>query len=472
MKKAVAAGSLAAVLLLSGCAAVDRQLGEIFLEESGIKEREEYIRYEQYQEAGNLDESGQYVLSDEQLEEALPQEPDGQIHVSFADNRYLKILYYTDADMLMPISTSECYLNPGDTIYARLEECKNPNSNLYRLAEYRIKEYDEAGNVRNEYVETPVENVMEYTIPENFTGTELSVFPVGEYADRQISMRVYYVDDSGKECDLGNAGTWFINEEAIHESTAQISSLEAYVLKFEYDTDNYFYVSSGPECFTKDPADAGFVEFWAADPTDADTAYQVELHPYLTLDVKCSEKAQICVGDREPEELKKNEVWNGEKLRYGDQIIIETTGECTITDGDYRHIRATKDPITNGYRYTLKVVEEPVSNAADDLLLTVDVDRVFDVTLESSCDYGVCTYKLDGEEVSGKIRLQEGQELILTYKITRDNYVFANKSEGIGGFFHDLVNGSQRKVTIPITADLQGTVIDPDDWFEIAEKED
>ena len=38
-------------------------------------------------------------------------------------------------------------------------------------------------------------------------------------------------------------------------------------------------------------------------------------------------------------------------------------------------------------------------------------------------------------------------------------------------FFHDLLNQSQRTVTIPITADLDGTVITPDDWFDIAPEE-
>lgn len=471
MKKAIAACATVALLLLPGCAAMDEQLGRLFLQRSGITTQEDYLRYERYRNAGELDESGQYAPPADQDDEALSQKIDGKIHVTFADNRYMEILYYTDASMATPLSTAECYLNPGDTLYAKLVRYKNPKSNLYRLAEYRIKEYDENGNVQNEYAETVTNDVLKFEIPADFAGTELSVLPVGEYVDRQLSVDVYYVDDGGKEHSLGNAGAWFINDSGVQDSVVNISPIEPYVLKFVYDTENYFYVSSEPECFTKDPVDAGFVEFWEAEPTDADTTYRVELHPYLTLSLKCSDKAQIRVGKTEAENLKKNEMWNADKLSYGDCITIETAGECTITDGNYQHIRATKDPITNGYRYTLTVVQEAESNVAEDLILTVDVDRVFEVVLDDKCDYGTCTYKLDGDMVSGKVQLQEGQKLTLTYQITQKGYVFSERSEGIGGFFHDLFNQSQRTVTIPITEDLDGTIIDPDEWFDIARKE-
>src|SRR5699024_8735938 len=144
-------------------------------------------------------------------------------------------------------------LNPGDTIYAKLEEYDNSNSNLYRLAEYRFRSYDADGSIQNEYVREATSDVLAYTIPADFTGTELSVLPVGEYADAELSVSAYYVDDSGTEHALGNAGTWYINDTELQTSTAQVSPIEPYVLEFHYDTENYFYVQSEPDCFTKDP---------------------------------------------------------------------------------------------------------------------------------------------------------------------------------------------------------------------------
>lgn len=473
MKKAFVLLLTFTMLLLTGCSAVDAKLEQSILEKSGILEHEDYLQYQQYQEAGRLDANGQYVDPDLNENPANVQDkPDGQIHVTFAENRYLEIWYYADAAMTTPIDTSACYLNPGDILYAKVIECINPNSNLYRLAEYRIVEYDAEGNVKKEYQQEVADGTWEYEIPSNFTGSEMSVIPVGEYPDRNLSMSAFYVDDSGNECSLGNAGTWSINNTSIEGNNAQISPIESYVLKFSYDTKNYFYVGCEPDCFTKDPATVGSVEFREADPTDEDMSYRVELHKFLELSLKFSEEATVCVNKGDTETVKKNKTWNPGKLQYGDSITIETAGECTITGGDYKHIRAIKDPITGGYRYTLTVIQDAESNTADVLILVVDVNRIFNVTLGTTCDYGTCTYKLDGDVVSGEVQIQEGQELTLTYKITKDKYSFADKSEGIGGFLHDLFKASERTATIPITADLEGTTIDPDDWFDIVEKEE
>lgn len=470
MKKALTLLLAFAALLMSGCALEDKFESDI-VERSEIPEDEDYIQYQQYRDAGMLDENGQYAapVPDEEPD-SVPEAPDGKIRVTFAENRYLKIAYYTDAAATESVDTENCYLDPGEALYARVIECTNPNSNLYRLAEYRILEYDAEGKVRKTQRLEAADGMWTYEIPANFTGSELSVIPVGEYPDRSLSMRVYYVDDGGVECPLGGAGTWSINGNGVEDNMAQISPIESYVLKFTYDTENYFYVESEPDCFTRDPAGVGFVEFWEAEPTDADLCYSVELHKFLELSLKFSDAASVRVNQGEAVPVRKNKVWNSGKLRYGDSITIETAGDCTITGGDYPHIRASRDPITGGYRYTLKVVPEAESSTADILTLTVDVNRVFRVTLGSECSYGSCTYKLDGKAVSGEVSVQEGQKLTLTYRITADGYAFAEKSEGIGGFFHDLFKGGERTVEIPITAGLDGATVNPDDWFDIVEK--
>lgn len=459
------------MLLLTGCSTLDSKLEQRILEKSGILENEDYLQYQQYLEEGRLNENGEYVEFNQGDTAVESQgQSEGQIHVTFAENRYLDIWYFIDSAMTTPINPENCYVNPGDTLYAKVIECNNPNSNLYKLAEYRIVEYDNDGNVEKQHQQTVTDGILEYEIPSNFCGTEMSVIPVGEYPYRNLSMNVYYIDDSGNERILGNAGTWSINNENIQGNTAQISPIESYVLKFIYDTDNYFYVGCEPACFTKDPSTAGFVEFWEAEPTDADMSYRVELHQFLQLSLKFSDEAKVRLNNGDVETVKKNKVWNPGKLRYGDSITIETAGECTIIGGDYQHISATKDPITGGNRYTLKVVQDAESNTADSLTLTVDVDRIFNVILDTACDYGTCTYKLDGDTVSGEVQVQEGQELTVTYKITNKQYEFAEKSEGVGGFFHDLFKASEGTVTIPITADLDRATINPDDWFEIIEK--
>ena len=66
--------------------------------------------------------------------------------------------------------------------------------------------------------------------------------------------------------------------------------------------------------------------------------------------------------------------------------------------------------------------------------------------------------------------MQEGQELTLTYKITDKKCSFADKSDGAGGFIRDLFKPKERTISIPITANLDGTTVSPDDWFNIVKK--
>ena len=91
---------------------------------------------------------------------------------------------------------------PGDRLHAKVKYL-NPNSTIYRLAEYRIMEYDADEIVKNEAIQEVKDGVLENEIPTNFTGTEMSIIPVGEYPKRNLSMSVYYVDDSGNKCSLG-----------------------------------------------------------------------------------------------------------------------------------------------------------------------------------------------------------------------------------------------------------------------------
>lgn len=128
-------------------------------------------------EASRLNENGEYVEPNQGDTAAESQEQsEGQIHVTFAENHYLNIWYFTDSAMATPINPENCYVNPGDTLYAKVIECNNPNSNLYKLAEYRIVEYDNDGNVEKQHQQTVTDGILEYEIPSNVGGTEMSSF--------------------------------------------------------------------------------------------------------------------------------------------------------------------------------------------------------------------------------------------------------------------------------------------------------
>ena len=452
------------VTMLSGCGQVDEYLQTRFLEKSGILDDQEYQRYSEMKQNDQLGEDGTFNDTDIFTETAVTDVDAGSVHVTFAENRYLDIQYYLDSDMTERIDTTQCYLNPGDTIFASVES-ENPNSNLYALSTYRIYEYDSENNVKNETT-YPIEDKdnLVYQIPSTFTGSEISIVPVGEYPDRQLTMKAFYIDDSQQEKELANAGTWTINDEDCTGNSASISPIVSYVLKYKFDKDNYFFVAASPKCFTEHPDQEGIVEFLEANPTDEDMEYSVELHPYLKLTISLSENGTIELNDNTADTIKKNKSWTCEKLKYGDVLVVESAGECKISAGDYNHIKVSKDPITHGYRYTLQIVAETTDTISDD----IDIDEYVTITLPETAEHGTCKYKLDGKSVSGTVQLQESQKLTVTYAITDSDYEFDNAS--VWNWVQGIVGNMEKTETIAVDSSMNNTTIDPDTFFSISKK--
>ena len=100
MKKGFILLSMVTVLMLSGCASMETKFEKALLEQSGINENADYILYEEYRDAGKLDDEGQYI-AENNTEDALSaqEKEDGQIRVTFAKNGYLEIWYYVDEKM-------------------------------------------------------------------------------------------------------------------------------------------------------------------------------------------------------------------------------------------------------------------------------------------------------------------------------------------------------------------------------------
>lgn len=129
------------VVMLAGCAATNGTVEKMLLQKSGVAEDEDYQEYQRLMEENKLDEEGYYAgWEGEENGNADEELAQGTVHVTFADNRYLRIDYYKDAELTQPIREDACYLEPGDCIYAAEPESTNPYSNMYKLLEFRVYE--------------------------------------------------------------------------------------------------------------------------------------------------------------------------------------------------------------------------------------------------------------------------------------------------------------------------------------------
>lgn len=110
--------SLCAMVLLTGCSNVKQELENRLLESSGITADSAYEQYGELAESKQLDESGVYIDSESLNVDVNFAETSGSIHVTFANNSYLGVQYFTDRELTERIDINSCYLNPGDSIYA------------------------------------------------------------------------------------------------------------------------------------------------------------------------------------------------------------------------------------------------------------------------------------------------------------------------------------------------------------------
>jgi|GEM_PF-2199133 len=474
----------AASLLLGGCGNVKEEarsfLENEVTEKSGIKEDEDYVTYESLATEGKLDDNGFYI--DESLDEETDEisddnyvETNGNIHVTFADNRYLDIKYYLDENYTSVIDVNNFYLNPGDVIYASNAENLNPYSDDYHLYRFDIYSYGE-DNSREKIDVTDATQKYVYQIPDTFTETQIQIIPIGAYPDGDIMTYTYYEDDIANKISLSNAGTWYVDNEEMTD-TKEIKPNESFIMSYKYDADNYFYVSSQPKCYneeisTEDEKNIGKVEFWEDKLSDNPMTYEVELHPYLELKIKFDKKATVTLNDGEAQTVKKKKTWTSNKLKYGDKIVIETKGSCEILDGDYSHITASRDPLTDdNIRYTITIGKEAATNIDNKLVDGISVIKDITLIFDTTDPYGKCTFKSGKENLSGEVTLKEGSEVKITYKITDSGYTFAEGRSGITGKIKDVFSSDERSDTITITEDMYGKVISRKDFFEVIKKE-
>lgn len=358
--------SATAAVLLTGCSSVNDKvtdyIGEQMLLRSDIVKDENYEDYKKYIAEGKIDENGNYVENTDESEDDHALEK-GQVRVTLATNHNLKIEYSINGEHINGDNASECYLNPGEQLRATVDIAVDVYSSEYEFSAFRIYEWD--GDKRTESSLSMAESNGEWIldVPADYTGTELSVVPVGTYGMRTIAVDDYSVDENGNHISIN--GSWKVNGTEITGSSAEISSVTSYTVSYEYDASKYFYVTSNPTGSLRDSDDDENIKIvtFEEQEADADTAdYSVEIHEYLHKELSSSKNRTVSVigGIHQLEKIEDEEV-NSKKplvlepIKYTDKVLIETESkwdelEANTIDG----VQATLEQNTEGqYQYLL-----------------------------------------------------------------------------------------------------------------------
>ena len=146
MKKEIVFSALfiAVALMLTGCSSVNDVLENQIRKKSGIMEDADYLKYEEYYQAGKLNDAGYYseeVFEEEEssIDELIPSDA---VHVSYSANAYLDVQYFSDPEKTTSLNLAHCYLNTGDSIYATVSISKDVASSMYHFSGFRIYEYN------------------------------------------------------------------------------------------------------------------------------------------------------------------------------------------------------------------------------------------------------------------------------------------------------------------------------------------
>lgn len=397
MKKIIILLLSAIFVLLTGCSA-NQVLDEYIMKKSGITASAEYMQYESYLQEGSLDTEGYY------------QEADSEgIQVTFAKNNNLDIKYYADKEHESLIEELVCTLLPGDKIYADVSVARDVNSTMYSFAGFRIYEYTEDGKrVRLSDIEAVLDEGQALVIPEDFEGKELSVEPVGEYQVREIKLDDYYVEDEVKhELD----GTWLVDDKVYDGESAEINPTASYIISYQYDQDEYFFVSSIPECFYNNYED-GVVIFPQRDETDETINYSVELHKYVSVSLVSDADREVEINGGEKKSVNANTEIEINRLRYGEKVSLETNVEWSNLETYRDLILTSSEKLDNGnYKYSFTVPERGGEFAFD--------------PSEYQYEHGTIQFKCFGSVVTNAQILAQGSRIYYEQKSAEDGYWLA-----------------------------------------------
>lgn len=408
MKRKLCLLAICSVILLSlaGCAGITERIEDQMVKKSGVLEDPSYQIYENYVDEEKLDDEGYYV---ETTTEASVDDR-GSVHVTFSDNNNLQIQYYADAAYREALDPAACYLNPGDAIYAAVQVSEDVFSSMYGFAGFRILENDDKGNMKESSAITVSGTDPDYiiSIPKNFNGSELSIVPLGAYQKRVISLEDYCTDDSGSKKELN--GTWLINDKEYSGNTADISAVSSYIISYRYDSNEYFFLASEPECYYSNNTD-GIVIFKQREPSDATQDYTVELHDYISVSLVSDMDRLISINGGENQFVNANSEFDISKLRYGQTVVLTTNKEWKDLENCRDLILTSSGRDSGNYKYNMIVPEK-------------DGEFCFDPS-EYTYDHGTIAFTCFGNVVTRPQILAKGSKIFYSQSSAEDGYWLA-----------------------------------------------
>lgn len=330
----VAALIIIALQLVSS-AKEDRIIHEL---EAGQGSDPMYSAYSNLLAADSLDENGYYQhAANEAGESAVPL---GPIHVTFAKNAYMDIHYYHDERLTDELSTVDCYMSPGEKIYADIENIGYHDlvSSMYKLTAFEIRELDNSGNTVKKISQSlsSIGNIISLDVSK--TCGEISIVPVGAFQNRKLQLDGFYYNSDTEKKTLGVL--WTINGIP-YDSKVGINPIVDYQARCNFSAyaQTYYFVDANPK-YSFD-VDHNEILFDPVKPTGKDLTYSVELHPYIELTIKDPEyglSEKLHSGNTIISKIERERAGNRSSIVFKDGAIVAADELSALKHADLVYV--------------------------------------------------------------------------------------------------------------------------------------
>lgn len=479
------------LILLSGCTQVRERAKQFMWERSGVTEDSYYLQYQQMETADALDENGLYHSAELESYEKR-QEKSGTVHVTFARNDFLHFDYYRDEAFSQVLETTDCWLNPGDAVFAGEPELLNPNSKLYRFSEFVILELNEKRSVKGVLQNVKTNPGEVYRIPEDFAGTDISIIPIGEYLDRAVKLSAVSVAHDGSRISLEN-GFWEINGKRYGNVTVSLNPMESYHINYDYGSyrEKLYFAGSTPESYWENSRE-GTVTF-LAEPSDNDyMEFEVRLHPYGQITVtngvtyqnvvdsfldgavsifsnKSVIETQNIISLIQVNGLTKGNNFSDTEvsiteLKAGDEVLIRVPSDLKLISEDIADLASTESDAGRDYRFLIPdsetmryhlSVTQRNSNRGGVFHETILNNAEFEVFSTSGIRYSEGS-ELPGENEKVTVKITPEQDFFIYGKNVKENVFQAEmKYSDLAGHINEIIETHPVKPGIMVTLETE-----------------
>ena len=191
--------------LLSGCS-----FSDLMSWSAGVNKDPDYQTWERLSENGKLDPEGKYTAD--------------AVCVTFAENNFLDVKYYRDAEKQNEITEPNCYLLPGDFIYCEAEP-KKQSEGLYLFDHLDVIEYSDQ-NERGDTLDWKYgEDGTILLVPYDYKGTDISIEPIGHF--KIVTVRLEQPKVGGRVIYTANGEVLVGETAAVYCGTKIKGELEA-----------------------------------------------------------------------------------------------------------------------------------------------------------------------------------------------------------------------------------------------------